>query len=272
MTGKLIKFEFKSIIKQIGAIWAAVPVVAVFCCIIDYVFNNTDFARNNMHTIGSILQAVSGILYVSVFVVLIAVTILIILQRFYKGLLKDEGYLMHTLPVKPWQLITSKGVVAFVVTVVSGIVAFLSIMILVGIGTLPEIFSSLADAIRALNQEPEYYLYVFEVILLIVLSIFKSIYQLYASMSIGQLSNSHKILFSVLAYMGISFILTTLLVIIITVLDSALSYDIMNLINNIEIFWGGQLIIIAFIVVTAVQLVAFHIISERLLSRKLNLE
>ncbi len=272
MTGKLIKFEFKSIIKQIGAIWAAVPVVAVFCCIIDYVFNNTDFARNNMHSIGSILQTISGILYVTVFVVLIAVTILIILQRFYKGLLKDEGYLMHTLPVKPWQLITSKGVVAFVVTVVSGIVAFLSIMILVGIGTLPEIFSALADAIRALNQVPEYYLYVFEVILLIVLSIFKSIYQLYASMSIGQLSNTHKVLFSVLSYMGISFVLTTLLVIIMTVLDSAVGYGIAEMFSNMEVFWGGQLIIIAAIVVTAVQLIAFHVISERLLSRKLNLE
>lgn len=272
MTGKLIKFEFRSIIKQIGAIWAAVPVVAIFCCIVDYVFNSTNFARSYADTIGSVLQTISGLLYVAVFVVLIAVTILIILQRFYKGLLKEEGYLMHTLPVKPWQLIISKGVVAFVVTVVSGLVAFLSIMILVGIGTLPEVFSWLADAIRALNQVPEYYLYVVEVILLIVLSIFKSIYQMYASMSIGQLSNSHKILFSVLAYMGISFVLTTLLVIIMTILDGVAGYSIAAMFENMEVFWGGQVIIVAFIAATAVQLIAFHVISERLLSRRLNLE
>ena len=28
--------------------------------------------------------------------------------RFYKNLYTDEGYLMHTLPVKPWMLIVSK--------------------------------------------------------------------------------------------------------------------------------------------------------------------
>lgn len=41
-------------------------------------------------------------------VALFVLTMIVIIQRFYKGLLCDEGYLMFTLPVKPWQLIATK--------------------------------------------------------------------------------------------------------------------------------------------------------------------
>lgn len=272
MTGKLIKFEFRSIIKQLGAVWAAVPAAAILFYVANYVFHNTDFVRNNMYSVGEMIQNISGILYIGVFAVLIIVTFLIILQRFYKGLLRDEGYLMHTLPVKPWQLITSKGVVALSVVVISSLVAFISIMIIVGIGNITSIFYGIGEIIEACNREPIYYLYLFEGILLLILSILKGIYQMYASMSIGQLFNAHKILFSVLAYIGISVVMTTLLVTVITFLDGVAGSRIMNMLENVEGLLGGQFVMITFLVITALQLVAFHIVSERLLSKKLNLE
>lgn len=138
---------------------------------------------------------------------LIVATVLIILQRFYKGLLRDEGYLMHTLPVKPWQLITAKGFTAFVVVIISGIIAVISIFILIGVSisiSISDLGELLADIFRMYGDEPVYILYTIEAILLAALSILKTIYKTYASMSIGQLSDNHKILISVAAYIGIS--------------------------------------------------------------------
>lgn len=40
---------------------------------------------------------------------LMIVTIVMVLQRFYKNLLKGEGYLMHTLPVPTWMLVAIKS-------------------------------------------------------------------------------------------------------------------------------------------------------------------
>ena len=45
-------------------------------------------------------------------VAVMIVTLIIIIQRFYKNLLCDEGYLMNTLPMSVWKNITSKLVVA----------------------------------------------------------------------------------------------------------------------------------------------------------------
>ena len=60
----------------------------------------------------------------------IIVTFIIIIQRFYKNLLCDEGYLMNTLPVSVWKNITSKLIVATVWNIVSLGVALVSIFIM----------------------------------------------------------------------------------------------------------------------------------------------
>ena len=52
-----------------------------------------------------------------------------ILQRFYKNLLSGEGYLMHTLPVRPWQHIASKLIAAVVWTVLSFFVVCVSCLL-----------------------------------------------------------------------------------------------------------------------------------------------
>jgi hypothetical protein len=55
-------------------------------------------------------------------------TLIVLIQRFYKNLLGDEGYLMFTLPVQSWSHILSKLAVSMLWTVVSGGVALCSIL------------------------------------------------------------------------------------------------------------------------------------------------
>lgn len=139
---KLCKYEFKSIARTLLPIYLAVVVVSLI--------NALSFGVNDLFHAGSmvtgygaaiqlphaantlvgLMQLVVFLAYFGVMVALFVLTLIVIIQRFYKGLLCDEGYLMFTLPVKPWQLIASKGTAAFGMSVISGAAAFLSILIL----------------------------------------------------------------------------------------------------------------------------------------------
>ena len=112
MTGKLMKYEFRSVFKQIGVIWAALPAVAILTSFTGWIYARSALAQENDQLLGALLARIPMFLYVGLFIALVVATLFVVVMRFYKGLLKEEGYLMHTLPVKEWQLITSKGVTA----------------------------------------------------------------------------------------------------------------------------------------------------------------
>ena len=59
---------------------------------------------DNNAIIGTLPTVIFMILYVGLIIAVMVVAVALIIMRFYHGLLKDEGYLMFTLPVKPWQL------------------------------------------------------------------------------------------------------------------------------------------------------------------------
>ena len=276
MTGKLIKYEIRSSIKMMAVIWAALIAVSVlFSLSINFLSDLVIDSGNGINTIVGIVEIITGIMYFAVFVALVVATVVMIILRFYKGLLGDEGYLMHTLPVKPWQLITSKGIVAAIVVIGSIIIAFLSIMILAGInsvGIFPEMFGVIR---RAWEENHGYVLLAIEVIVLLILSLLKRIYQVYAALSIGQLAGKHRILLSLGAYIGLSIAVTTMLVIIAVIADQfGLSTWFGGLFigSTSDVIGAGQAAVVSMFIFTAIQLVGFHVITERILSLKLNLQ
>ena len=273
MTGKLIKYEFRSIIRQIAVLWAATPVMALIFMLIDKFYMQSEAFETGKSAFASTLQIISGFVYAGVFIALIVATVLIILQRFYKGLLRDEGYLMHTLPVKPWQLITAKGFTAFVVVVISSIIAVISIFLLMGVSfSIGDLAELLGDIFGMYSDEPVYILYTIEAVLLIALAILKSIYKTYASMSIGQLSENHKILISVAAYIGISVAIMFITGVFLQFIDGEMFEGIIIYFDSMSRFKGVQLVVVGYLLYLGVQLAAFHITSERLLTKKLNLD
>ena len=275
MTGKLIKYEFRSVIRQIGVLWAATPIMAIIFMLIDKFYMQSEAFETGKSAFASTLQMISGFVYAGVFMALIVATVLIILQRFYKGLLRDEGYLMHTLPVKPWQLITAKGFTAFVVVIISGIIAVISIFILIGVSisiSISDLGELLADIFGMYGEEPVYILYTIEAILLVALSKLKTIYKTYASMSIGQLSDNHKILISVAAYIGISVAIMFITGVFLQFVDGEMFAGLIDYFYSLSRFKGVQLVVAGYLLYLGVQLAAFHIVSERLLTKKLNLD
>lgn len=275
MTGRLIKYELRSSIKLMGVIWAALIVTSFLFSISSNFMGNIMRSSSIASTLINLFQGITGMLYIAVFIATAAASVVIIIMRFYKGLLSDEGYLMHTLPVKPWQLITAKGVSALVIVCASVIVSILSFMILAGTGSFGAIVE-FCDLIREMfREEPKVILVAAEFLVLAILSLLKSIYQIYASLSIGQLAGKHRILLSLGAYVGINIVITVLAVLIMMLLDvtgalngwSSLSLNTVNDMLN-----AGQAVLGFFAAVTVIQLAAFHVITERILSLRLNLQ
>lgn len=292
MLRKLCKYEFRSIFRTLIPIYIVVIAVSIITSIsiamnvdyadVKYVDNSVQWAieMNLPYKLQHIFTFVMSLAYFAVMVALFVLTVVIILQRFYKGLLCDEGYLMFTLPVKPWQLITSKGITAFVMTILSGIVSCISIFIMM-LGSLPyplkflaELFS-LQNWIRIfgrLNETvPMWGVYVLEFIILVIISSLASLYQIYASMAIGHLAKKNRILMSVVAYIAISMILSFVGGIfgVFSALTIQSSQNYLS-INAGEAFLHALLI---FSVITSIiEFVVFFVITERILSKKLNLE
>ena len=275
MTGRLIKYEIRSSIKLMAVIWAALIAASLLFSVSSNLLGRTfEGASQGANTLVSIVGTITGFMYISIFIALVAATEIIVILRFYKGLLGDEGYLMHTLPVKPWQLITSKGLVAAGVVLLSIIVAMVSLAILAGLSSLsviPDIFSGIA---KAWKEDPRYILIIVEVLVIMVLSLLKSIYQVYASLAIGQLAGKHRILLSLAAYIGLSTAVTVFFIILGMI---AGSFDMVDLLSSWDgsagnMFGLSQFVIAVMFGLTAIQLVAFHIITERILSLKLNLQ
>ena len=124
MFGKLLKYDFRSMLKQFAFIWPAALVLAV-------VNRFTLSGLDSTSATGETVAAIAMFVFVSIMIAMFVIAVIFTVQRFYKGLLGDEGYLMHTLPVRPWALIASKLVCAVVLTVISIVIAIVSILVIV---------------------------------------------------------------------------------------------------------------------------------------------
>ncbi len=271
MLRKLLKYDLRSMLKSFLLIWCGMMVLAL---INHFTLNNGGRLTGTLATISTVLPM---LLYVGIFIAMVVLAVLFIIQRFYNGLLKDEGYLMFTLPVKPWQLITSKGLSAVVVLFLSTLVGAASILLMLPWSESAAFFRALAHSLSG-NQDFaswQMILMLIEVVILVLLSIAKSIYQVYASIALGHLFRSHRV--------GMAFVMYIVISAAISGIFSAagsLIYrnpdSVQSLLQSIYRACGAngsiQVGILTLFLLTAVQLVLFHVITERILSKRLNLE
>ena len=130
MLFKLLKYDFRSMWKTFSLVWAA-------CLVLALVNRFTlPFEGQTNVTIGpgdGILAFITALVFFGVLFAMFVAVMIFVIQRFYKGLLGDEGYLMNTLPVQSWQLVLSKLVCAVFVSIASMIIVFLAFLVLVPI-------------------------------------------------------------------------------------------------------------------------------------------
>ena len=122
---------------------------------------------------------------------------------------------MHTLPVKPWMLIVSKltiGTIWFYLIDLL-LVGAITLITLIALPTMAYFSSEDLLELRTMFQSYHTIFTVPSILFLaipvmIIGSVF-SLLTIYASISLGQLFSSHKVLASILCYLGLSTILST---------------------------------------------------------------
>lgn len=135
MLGKLLKQDFRATARIMLPLYAAVPVLGLFTGLITRLCEN-----QNGFLIRAIGALVSFVFSLSLIAAVVTTVVLMIL-RFYRNLMTDEGYLMFTLPVSTTELICSKLIVS--------VVWFLGALAVDALGLLVTgRFGSYQDAVR----------------------------------------------------------------------------------------------------------------------------
>lgn len=202
MLGKLLKYEIKATARLFLPLYLTIVVFAV----INRFFLAMHYAREGAFSFFSIGMSISMIAYVTLMIGLVVMTLLVLIQRFYKNLLGDEGYLMFTLPVKSWSHILSKLIISMFWTIASSIVAFCSILLIYPKNIItPELINRLIMAFNQIRQEfgISTYFVGIEGVVLVLLTLATSILTIYAAIALGHLFNKHKLLASFGMYIAI---------------------------------------------------------------------
>jgi hypothetical protein len=132
---------------------------------------------------------------------LFVTTLVLVIQRFRNNFLKDEGYLMFTLPVPLWQLVASKALAALCAFVVTCVVAALPALIFLFSSdsfTMPEFLASLFSVL-----ESEYGGRILVGAVICLLFIVQQLFLIYACMTASQIAPRFRGLLGFAAYMAV---------------------------------------------------------------------
>lgn len=198
MLRKLLKHEFVATGRVMWVIYVA---MLGFAVVANLAFRLLDHPAVTFTLIRALLKLTIAAWVISLIVGGVA-TVVLMVKRFHKNLLTDEGYLMFTLPANVHQLVISKLIAAAVWLVATMAVIALSILI----GAADEafdirmlfsiLFNNDLTALEAISVAAM----ILEAILMTLLGCASSCLQFYSAMSIGHGFSGHKVLWSVVFY------------------------------------------------------------------------
>lgn len=270
MFGKLCKYEWKYMMRFFLPMWGVLLVLGVINAFSapHWLF---DYSSQGLEIAGGLLFLA---LYLGFFAVIIVTTVVVI-QRFYNGLLKDEGYLMFTLPVKSGALINSKLLVSVVLMFITGVVGLVSIMAIVvsGIGW-SDFWNGVGEVFRASDLSGlEWTMMILWFLVLILVASASSLYKVYTAMALGHLAKKHRVGWSVAAYLGMTMLGSTVWDIFLFNADWDSIGDILyRMMNGMSIPQSVVTVELIAIVFYAVLSVIFFLITRYILEKRLNLE
>ncbi len=229
-----------------------------------------------------LLSAFALLLFAAALIGICIMVVVLMVQRFYKNLLCDEGYLMLTLPVSVHQHIFSKLIVSTVWFAATALVVLLGILL--ASFDFPAV-AALAKVLRFLARQLEYLkllqvsdltLLTAEGVILALLSGAVTCLHFYAAMAIGHSFSGKKILLSVVFYFALQMAMQTLLslcalgpiVLLLTKLTEGIHFDL----NGRA--WMDYVHAIAGLtaLITVIQGTVYYLLTAFMLKRRLNLE
>jgi len=263
MLGKLLKHEFRATLRIMGPLYLVLMALSVCTNLSIHVYELSD--SRMLHILGAIIMTAFGIGIVGVCVV----SVVLMISRFRRNLMSDEGYVMFTLPVSIHELVWSKIIVSvawFAATVVSvilsGIIVTFRIAYVTGFAAqLKEMFQQIT-AYYAMNGIAM----VLEALLLAFLSCAAICLLFYASIAVGHSFTNRKALMSVVFFFIFQF--ATQVVGSVSAFGLADYNPFMNMGPVAVVHAGMWLAILAALIYCAV----FYVITTYMLKKRLNLE
>ncbi len=270
MVSKLFKHEINAIFRKMLPIECIVVGIAIITRLIGLF---------NVDTV--IYDIVSGSSYVALTVALIggiAAAYVYGITRFYRNMFTHEGYLTLTLPVTPTQHIFVKSVVAVMFEVIAIIVSILSFCIAMSGEFVKELFLAvkyiLKDALQYITPL-NFWLYVIEFVVFLVIGLFSSFLLIYACISIGQTGKKNRVAraFGVyFIYYLIAQAFETVLLVVFVFLENVLPMNriYMFISEHIQgVIHGG---LVFMIVWSGLLSLVYFLVSRFIITKKLNLE
>lgn len=273
MLKKLFKYEWKAIWK-IPAFINLFLVVITLAGVISLLSPlwNQDYSD----IINALLVLAILFYFLAIFAGSIAVAVYTAI-RFYKNTYTDEGYLTHTLPVTPRDIILSKLFVGSIWNIITAIVIVFSIIVLtftalINFGDF-NIFAEWGEILPYLQdiitQEFGMTVWGFNLYLILyfILSTIFSIIMMYAAISLGQLFTKHKVMGSFLWYIAFYTVMQ---------IGSSLMANIPLSLNNFNLdFDAGAyfkpVMAISFVMTIVISIALFYL-TEYMMRKKLNLD
>lgn len=278
MLGKLMKYEWRGLSKPLLILLAVLASTTLLSSFLILTINPSyDDVSNGLSivlTFASLLLYYFGIIASSVG------TSLIIAVRFYKTCYTDQGYLTHTLPVSPKQLVAAKTIMACVCQLLMFVCIIVSIVTVVGvffahmINISDSSFSFTWDIMEQNFQNHfgigTFHYFVFLALYCLICSITGTC-MILGCVSLGQLFTKHRVLGAIIAYFAVSMILQ-----IITFMGMIPMYIRLftiaekgRTITPIEVMQPLFLIILAASIIIAIVM---HFVNIHMMTKKLNLE
>ena len=265
MLRKLMKHEFRATGRVMGPLFGLLLIAAIA-------------AR---FSVGVLLESSArflnllGGLFTTAFVIAIVgvcvMSLVLMINRFRTNLLGDEGYIMFTLPASVHQQIWSKLIVSAVWFIATGLAVVAAGFILVAQqGFWLEIRRGFAEIFRHLTA---YYAFngtafLFELLALIFVGCCVLCLEFYAAMAIGHSFANHKVLYSVLSFLGLQFVMQLLSGGILV----GTNYDLLTVSLPSDGVLAMHSVMLTVIASTAVFGAVYYVITTMFLKKRLNLE
>lgn len=210
MLGKLIKHEFRATARIMLPVMGALMVLALLA---NLSIRGLTSGLSDVPVL-RILFVLIVVFFGIAIIATIVMAIVLMVSRFYRNLLKDEGYLMFTLPVSAHELVWSKLIVSMVWFLLTGLLIFL-VMGLTALNLantnlemIIEQFPSwqeISQFLREAGIQREVITLICQAGLGILLGAIVTCLHFYAAMSLGHMFTKDKILLSIVFFIGISF-------------------------------------------------------------------
>ena len=269
MLTKLLKHEFRATARIMGPLYLVLLAVALG-------FNVSARLMDTSSVVLNILAALVILAYVAAIIGVFIVAFILMLQRFYKNLLGDEGYIMFTLPASVHQHVWSKLIVSAVWFIATGVVVILSAFVA---AADVRFFTGLLDVFPKLFQQMTAYYavngtaFLLEFLVLMLAACMGFSLQFYAALAVGHSFANHKMALSVVFFFVFQFVMQMASGILLISLDNG---AIQHLLAAMNFHFTGvaamHIAMLGLIVLSVLYGAVFYIVTTITLKKRLNLE